>query len=58
MPAPGKLGRGIRNLSLRFFFFLIFKDHGLGIKIEHEGRLEKCESGANEAFVTSLRSPD
>ena len=35
-------------------FSLIFEDYGLsGIK---EGRLEKCESGTNEAFVTSLRS--
>ena len=56
MPAPGKLGRGIRNLSV--LSFLIFKDHGRGIKIGQEGRPEKCESGANDAFVTSLLSPD
>ena len=50
MPAAhGKLGPEFISS-----FSLIFEDYGLsGIK---EGRLEKCESGTNEAFVTSLRS--
>ena len=49
MPAPGKLGSEFISS-----FSLIFEDYGLsGIK---EGRLEKCETGTNEAFVTSLRS--